>query len=341
MSERRWSVFLSVGVISLALVGVSMLVILACEAEEGALKGTIDVDGSSTVAPISMAVAEEFLKEQPAVRIPTGTSGTGGGFKRFIKGELDISDASRPIKKSEADLAAAAGIEFVEVPVAYDGLTFVVSKKNDFVDQLTIDELRKIFVEGNTATKWSEVRDGWPDREIRIFMPGTDSGTFDYFKEVVVGDGNVRGGPAFSTSEDDNVLVTGVKGSGDSLGFFGCAYYFENQDTLRSVPIVNPKNGKAVSPTKETIESGEYAPFSRPLFIYVKKSSLESNAAVQEFVRFYLENASTLAEEVGYVRLPDAILSLAKKNVQNVKTGTQFLDEKGEKISGPLSKIYR
>ncbi|MEQ8765742.1 MAG: PstS family phosphate ABC transporter substrate-binding protein, partial [Planctomycetota bacterium] len=326
MTEWRKGVVFGVGAIVLALASFAW-VLSGCDAQGE----TIHVDGSSTVAPISTAVAEEFRNEDPSVRIPIGTSGTGGGFKRFIKGETDISNASRPIKKAEAQQLEQAGIEFIELPVAYDGLTFVVSKENNFIQQLTVDDLKKIFVDGSTATKWSDVREDWPAKDIRVFMPGTDSGTFDYFKEVVVGDGNVRGGPAFQTSEDDNVLVTGVKGSPDALGFFGCAYYFENRDTLRSVPIVNPENGAAVSPTKETIESGEYAPFSRPLFIYVKKSSLESSEAVKKFVSFYLESAGKLAEDVGYVRLPEAIVELSKTNAESLKTGSQFLDDKGER----------
>lgn len=303
------------------------------------LKGTIRIDGSSTVFPITEAVAEEFTNtEAPRVRVPVGVSGTGGGFKRFSVGETDISDASRPIKDSEYKIAKENGVEFIEVPVAYDGLSIVVNKNNYWVDQMTVDDLKKIYLDGTGVTRWSQVRQGWPDIEINIYSPGTDSGTFDYFKEVVAGKSDsIRSD--MSVSEDDNVLVNGVTGSEGAIGFFGCAYYFENQDKLKIVPIVNDE-GVAVTPSNETIETGTYAPFSRPLFIYVNKNSLD-RPEVAAFVEFYLEHAGDLAEEVGYVRLPQVIYDRARTKIANRTTGTHYLDSNMKKVHGPLPTVYK
>jgi phosphate transport system substrate-binding protein len=303
------------------------------------VKGEIKVDGSSTVYPISEAVIAGFGKRYPNINIPLGQSGTGSGFKRFIKGETEVSDASRPIKMEEFEALREAKIPFIEIPVAYDGLTLVVHKDNDWVDQLTVEDLQKIFTVAGAATKWSDVRPSWPDRKINIFAPGTASGTFDYFKEVVAGDeGQLRSD--MSTSEDDNVLVTGVAGSPDAIGFFGVAYFEENQDKLRAVPIVNPETGEAISPTSETIESGAYAPFSRPLFIYVASNSL-GRPDVKLFVKYYLDNAPQLAGSTGYVALPEEIYAAAAKNVRARKTGTHYWTAEGEKRSGSITEIYQ
>ncbi len=300
------------------------------------MRGSIAIDGSSTVYPITEAVAEEFAETAPKVRVSVGISGTGGGFKRFCAGETDISDASRPIKGKEYKLAKESKIEFIEVPVAYDGLTIVVNTENDWATDLTVDELKSLFLDGSTIKTWADVREGWPEVPVKIYAPGTDSGTFDYFKEVVAGKtGNIRSD--MSVSEDDNVLVRGVSGNKGAIGFFGCAYYFENKDKLRAVPIDGGKG--AVSPTKTTIENGTYAPFSRPLFIYVSKKSMERPEVI-EFVDFYLDNAGDLAEEVGYVRLPQGVYSRAKANIAKGRTGTKFLDDEGEKISGSLVSVY-
>ena len=236
------------------------------------LEGTVEIDGSSTVAPITVEAADAFGETCPNVKIPVGVSGTGGGFKRFTKGGTDISDASRPIKFSEFEKCRENGVSFIELPVAYDGLTIVVNKENNWVDQLTVDQLKKIFRDDMKVQKWSDVQAGWPNTEIKIFAPGTDSGTFDYFKEVVVGKDKASIRDDMSVSEDDNNLVLGVANTKEAIGFFGAAYYFENTDKLKAVKIVNPK-GKAVLPSADTIESGEYAPFSRPLFIYVNSKS--------------------------------------------------------------------
>jgi phosphate transport system substrate-binding protein len=300
------------------------------------LKGAVRIDGSSTVYPITEAVAEEFGAEQRRVRVTVGISGTGGGFKRFAAGETDISDASRPIKKKEWDKAVENGVEFLELPIAYDGLTIVVNRENNFVDSLTVDELKKIYLDGSTVTTWRDVRPEWPAIAIKLYAPGTDSGTFDYFKEVIAGKkGSIRAD--MSVSEDDNVLVRGVAGERGAIGFFGCAYYFENADKLRAIPIDGGKG--AVLPVKKTIESGEYAPFSRPLFIYINAQAA-NRAEVDAFVEFYLEHGPELAEEVGYVRLPSEITALVKENFRSRRTGTQFLDENGEKVRGPLTEVY-
>ena len=301
------------------------------------LRGTVKVDGSSTVYPITEAVAEEFTSEAPRVSTTVGVSGTGGGFKRFTAGETDVSNASRPIKDKEVKACTENSIEFIELPVAYDGLTIVLNKGNYWVDHLTVDELKKIFLADSGTTNWSDIREGWPERGIKIYSPGTDSGTFDYFKEVVAGKtGSIRSD--MQVSEDDNVLVRGVAGDEASIGFFGCAYYFENADKLKACPIIN-KDGKAMLPTKESIENGAYNPFSRPLFIYVNKKSAE-RPEIKGFIEFYLDNAGDLAEEVGYVRLPDEIYERDLANFRNGRTGTQFI-KNGEKVSGPLPSIYK
>jgi phosphate transport system substrate-binding protein len=316
---------------TLSLFGVTSIV----QAES--LKGAVKIDGSSTVYPITEAVAEEFGAEQGRVRVTVGISGTGGGFKRFTVGETDISDASRPIKKRENDAAIENGVSFIEIPVAYDGLSIVVNKENDFVDTLTVDDLKKIFLDGSPAKTWQDVNPAWPAVEIKIYAPGTDSGTFDYFKEVVAGKtGSIRSD--MSVSEDDNVLVRGVAGDKGAIGFFGCAYYFENADKLRAVAIDGGDG--PVMPAKDTIEGGSYAPFSRPLFIYVNAKSAD-RPEVNAFVEFYLDNGPELAEEVGYVRLPSEIIALTKANFAARNTGTQFLDENGEKIHGPLTEVYK
>ncbi len=303
------------------------------------LKGSIRADGSSTVYPLAEAVAEEFSKEAPGVRVNVGISGTGGGFKRFIVGEIDISNASRPIKKSEMDTAAKNKIEFIEIPVAFDGLSIVVNPKNTWVKTLTVDQLKKIYSAAGTAKTWKDVDPSWPDKAIKVYSPGTDSGTFDYFREVTVGkDGKIRSD--MSVSEDDNTLVTGVEGDQYAIGYFGCAYYFENKDRLKVVPIVPPSGGAAVEPTPQTITDGSYAPFSRPLFIYVNAKSLAEKPEVGAFARYFIANAPKYADEVGYVHLPKEIYERAAKNLASKKLGTQMSDEKGDTKHGQLVTIY-
>lgn len=312
-----------------------------------ALEGTIQIDGSSTVAPITIQADATFRDKCPNVKIPVGVSGTGGGFKRFTKGETDISDASRPIKYAEFESCKQNGVEFIELPVAYDGLTIAVSKDNDFVETLSVDQLKQIFNADKkdksfvNAKNWNEIDASWPDLPIQIFAPGTDSGTFDYFKEVVAGKtDSIR--EDMSVSEDDNQLVQGIAQTNGAIGFFGASYYFANQDKLKAVKIVNPALGEPVEVSAENIESGKYAPFSRPLFIYVNKKSA-GRPEVKVFVNHYLDNAAELATKVKYVGLPKDIADAAKDHFKRGLVGTHFWqmkDGQAEKIEGSLKEVY-
>ncbi|EPD53591.1 phosphate binding protein [Paenisporosarcina sp. HGH0030] len=261
------------------------------------LSGSVSGDGSSTVAPITEALVEEYRLVQPDVKVTAGVSGTGGGFEKFIAGETDFSNASRPIKEEESAKLDEAGIDFTELEVAYDGLSIVVNKENDWAKDLTVDDLKKLWVEDGTTKKWSDINPEWPDEEVVFYSPGTDSGTFDYFNEVILEDADIV--KSATLSEDDNVLVQGVKGDKNAIGFFGYAYYLANKDSMNVVTI------DGVEPTNETIESGEYQPLSRPLFVYVKNSSVKDNEAVYDFMKYTVENAGDMAEAVGYVRSPE------------------------------------
>lgn len=269
----------------------------------GGTTGSIEIDGSSTVFPITEAVAEEFMAETGGdIRVTVALSGTGGGFRRFCSGETDISNASRPITEEEIEACAQAGVTYLELPVALDGLAVMVNPANDFVECLTTDELRQIWEPGSTVQNWSDVRAEWPAEPIRLYGPGTNSGTFDYFTEEIAGESGASRSD-YTASEDDNVLVQGVAGDDGALGYFGFAYYIENQDQLKVVGVDGGSG--CVTPTPTTIEDGEYAPLSRPLFIYVSEQSL-ADEAVQSFVEFYLSTAAELAGEVGYVPLSAA-----------------------------------
>ena len=263
------------------------------------LSGEIEIDGSSTVAPITEAVAEEFRKVAPDVQVNVGISGSGGGFKRFVAGETDVSDASRVISDAEAQAAAENGVGYHEFLVGVDGLSVLVNPQNDFVDCLTIDQLNAIWRPESAVDSWDDVDPSWPDRPMRLYGPGTDSGTFDYFTEEVMGEAKLSR-PDYTASEDDNVLVQGISGDRNALGYFGFSYYKENADKLKLVSV--DSGDGCVAPSVESIASGEYSPLSRPLFIYVSKASLE-RAEVRSFVEFYMENGSALTAEVGYVPL--------------------------------------
>jgi len=267
------------------------------------LSGTIEIDGSSTVFPITQAVAEEFRKIHTAVRVNVGVSGTGGGFKRFTAGETDISDASRPIKESERELAQQNDVEYVELSVALDGIAVVVNKGNTWVDYLTVEELKKMWEPDSVVDSWDDIRPEWPAQPIRLYGPGTDSGTFDYFTAEIVGEGGASR-PDFTASEDDNILVQGIAGDQYALGYFGYAYYAENTDKLTIIPI--DSGDGPVTPSDSTINGGQYTPLSRPLFIYVSRESLE-RPEVKAFVEFYMENALDLVSEVGYTPLPEDV----------------------------------
>ena len=272
---------------------------IAVEGQKTALSGTIEIDGSSTVFPITEAVAEEFNKVAPKVRVNVGVSGSGGGFKRFTVGETDISDASRPIKESEAAIARENGIEFLEFLVGVDGLSVLVSPENDFVECLTVEQLHEIWKPESAVQKWNDLNPVWPDKRMNLYGPGTDSGTFDYFTEEVNGEAGLSRAD-YTASEDDNVLVQGIGGDRNALGYFGYAYYAENEDKLKLVAVDSGEG--CVLPSVETIADGAYSPLSRPLFIYVSKTSLE-RPEVREFVRFYMEHGAELTAEVGYVPL--------------------------------------
>ena len=272
------------------------------------LRGTVSLDGSSTVYPISEAIAEEFLSVAPRVRVTVGVSGTGGGFKKFLSREIDINDASRTIKNSEVEEARANGIDYLEIPVAFDGLSVVVNPNNTWVDYLTVDELRMIWQPGSMVDSWDDIRPNWPQLPIRLYGPGTDSGTFDYFTESVNGESGASR-PDYTASEDDNVLVQGISGDENALGFFGYAYYIENQDNLKIVPI--DEGDGPVAPTAQSINDGTYSPLSRPIFVYLNTDSL-ARPEVRSFVDFYIDNAAGIANEVGYIELPEEMYQASR-----------------------------
>ena len=258
-----------------------------------ALSGKVVMDGSSTVFPIMEAVAEEYSAEQPEVEVTVGVSGTGGGFKRFVTGETDFSNASREIKEEEAAEAEKNGVEFTQLSVALDGLSLVVNPANDWAQDITIEELNKMWTDTSIKT-WKDVRSDWPDEEISFFAPGKDSGTYDFFDEKVLNETDIR--QDAQLSEDDNVLVTGVGGTDGAIGFFGFAYYLENKDTLRAL------NVEGVEPTHDTINDLSY-PLSREIYTYVNNASLKDKEQVADFARFMNENVADLSEEVGYVKM--------------------------------------
>ena len=267
------------------------------------LSGQVEIDGSSTVFPIAEAVAEEFGKVQPDVKVAVGVSGTGGGFKRFCAAETAFSNASRPIKDEEAELCKTAGVEFTELKVSFDGLSVVVHKDNDFIDHLTVEELAKIFGTEGTAKLWSDIRAEWPAEKILVFSPGADSGTFDYLNEEILDKKGLRTDDAVSLSEDDNTLVQGVSGSKFGIGYFGFAYYEENADKLKVIPIDGGSG--PITPSNDTIKDGSYAPLSRPLFVYLNNKEYD-RPEVKEFATFMMANAPTLSAEVGYIPMPEA-----------------------------------
>lgn len=291
-------------------------------------KRNIQVDGSSTVYPITEAVAEEFGRTGYVVDVSVGASGTGGGFKKFCKGETDISDASRPVKGKEIKVCEEAGIHFVELPVAYDGLAVVINPKNKFIKNLNVEQLNHIFRYENPARTWKDVNPEWPADHIKIFAPGQDSGTYDYFVETIIGDkGRLRSDSMFS--EDDNVLVVGIANETNGIGFFGLAYYEENMEKLKVVPVINPKLNKPVEPSIKTVMEGTYAPLSRPLFIYVKENSLKKQV-VKDFVDFYMNNVGDLCREVGYVPLGEENYAAIIKHYKEKVTGSLYTHEKNE-----------
>lgn len=328
------------------------LVIVACSDQKGVSvqkeggdqatasseKSIVKIDGSSTVFPITEAVAEDFqIQEKGNIQVTVGISGTGGGFKKFCRGETDISGASRPIKSSEMAKCAEAGIKYIELPVAFDALTVVINPANDWAREMTVEQLKTAWQSAaqDTVNSWNQIDPAYPDTPLRLYGPGTDSGTYDYFKEVVVGkkpDGTKDDTRAdYTASEDDNVLVQGVSSDEGGLGYFGFAYYKENKDKLNAVAVVNDE-GQPTLPSIEAVNSGEYNPLSRPIFIYVAESSM-NKPEVQKFMDYYMTNAPALSNEVGYVAMPQAFYDAAEERLDARRTGKVFGIEENKGIA--------
>ena len=314
-------------------VGATLLIAIGCGGGSQGTPGSaaaprvITVDGSSTVAPVTEAVAEEFQKAAPGNRVTVGTSGTSGGFQKFCRDEIDISDASRPITPVERENCSKAGVQYIEVPVAYDGLAVVVHPKNTWATSMTVVELKKLWEPAaqGKVMRWNQIRPNWPDREVHLFGAGVDSGTFDYFTEAIVGKMDQSRGD-YTSSEDDNVIVQGVGGDENALGYFGFAYYEQNQDKLRLVAIDDgdDTNGKGpVAPSPETVKNGTYRPLSRPIFVYPKLKALD-RAEVRDFVEFYLTKGIPLIREVGYIPLTDGEYTLVRNRFTARKTGSMY-----------------
>jgi phosphate transport system substrate-binding protein len=307
------------GVLLIALLAIGVLGTFP----KGVKAQIVQVDGSSTVFPVTEAVAEEFQKAKKGkMKVTVGIAGTGGGFKKFCRGETDISNASRPILKQEMDACKGAGVEYIELPIAFDALTVIVNPKNTWAPSMTVAELKKIWEPAaqGKITNWNQVRDNWPNAPLKLFGAGADSGTFDYFTEAITGKAKSSRGD-FTASEDDNVLVQGVANDANALGFFGYAYYSENNKKLKAVAIDNGKG--PVGPSEKTVLDGSYQPLSRPIYIYVSKKALEK-PEVREFAEFYLKNAPKLVKEVKYVPLPDKVYAVGAARLKNGKVGTAF-----------------
>jgi phosphate transport system substrate-binding protein len=304
MPEDRKLSWLRQGLPALVLAGAlsaGAMPVFAQDADLSTLAGEIVSDGSSTVGPLTQAVAEEFNAQAPNVQTSVDISGTGGGFKRFCAGETDIQNASRAIAEDEIATCAENGVDWYEFEVAYDGITIVTNTENTWLTCITTDDLKRVWQKENPANTWADLNPDYPAETIALYGPGTDSGTFDFFVETILGEDDIR--EDFTPSEDDNVLVEGVAGDANALGYFGLAYYEANQDVLTAV-AVDAGDGTCVTPSPESVQDGTYAPLSRPLFVYVNADSLQ-RPEVQEFIRFYLNEAATLAPEVGYVASPD------------------------------------
>ena len=306
-----------------AVLAMTCLAALSFAASASAAPAVVKIDGSSTVFPVTEAVAEEFQKaKRGAVNVTVGISGTGGGFKKFCRGETDVANASRPILKKEMDDCAKAGIRYYEMPIAYDALTVMVNPQNAFIKSMSVAELKKIWEPGaqGKINSWKDVNPAWPDQKIKLYGAGSDSGTFDYFTEAIVGKAKSSRGD-YTASEDDNVLVQGISGDKGALGYFGFAYYIENQKKLKAVAIDGGKG--PVAPTPENVDNGSYQPLSRPIFIYVSEKSLEK-PEVKEFVEFYMKSAAPLVKEVKYIPLPAKAYTGNLEHLAKKKLGTVF-----------------
>ncbi len=299
-------------------------------------KVKIRVDGSSTVFPISEAMAEKFQDEHSGIAVNLGISGTGGGFKKFLSHETDINDASRPIKQKEADRASAEKIGYIELPVAFDGISIIVNPKNDWVQELSVAQLKKLWAPDSKVKNWNELDPSFPDRPIKLYGPGTESGTYDYFTEAVNGESGACRGD-FTKSEDDNFIIRGVESEPNGLAFVGFAYYVSNKDKLKVVPIRAEGATAAVAPSHATINNGTYAPLARPIFIYVSTQAAQRQE-VKDFVHFYLKMAPSVVSEVGYVALPDPVYTLAIARFDAGTEGSAFLGRETRGV--PLAELY-
>lgn len=314
-ARKPWSVVAVAATLGLAAMGAAPV-----QAQE-----TIRIDGSSTVFPITEAVAEDFqTSKKNKVRVTVGISGTGGGFKKFCRGETDISDASRPILAREMEECRKQGVQYLELPVAYDALTVVMNPKNNWIKALTVADLKKMWEPAaqGKVLKWQQVNAQWPDQPLKLFGPGADSGTFDYFTEAVTGRAKSSRGD-FTASEDDNILVQGIARDINGLGYFGYAYYVENKDKLKAVPIINPRTNQPVEPSAESVVNGTYQPLARPIFIYVNAKAVE-RPEIREFIEFYMKNAEALVKEVKYMPLPAKAYAHNVEMVEKKMLGTKF-----------------
>ena len=313
LKQIRLAAFISLGMLPTSLIA--------------ATNDIVKVDGSSTVYPITEAVAEEF-QIATRIKVTVGVSGTGGGFKKFCRGETAVSNASRPIKLNEIKKCKDAGIKFIELPIAYDAISVVINKKNDWAKEMTTTELKKMWEPAaqGKITKWSQIRDGWPDKPLRLYGPGADSGTFDYFTEAVIEESKAIRGD-FTASEDDNVLVKGVSGDKGGIAYFGLAYYEENKNLLKAVAIKN-KKGNFIIPELKTIMDGSYNPLSRPLFIYINAEKVNSDPKVKKFVEFYIKHAATLSEEVGYVPFSKEEYAAITNHYRTQQIGSAYKEPK-------------
>ncbi len=300
------------------------LALLAAAPLTSLAQQVVKVDGSSTVFPITEGVAEDFQKANKGIKVTVGVSGTGGGFKKFCRDETDVQNASRPILKSEMDDCKKAGVEYYELPVAFDALTVVINPRNTWLKQATVAELKKVWEPASQGkvTRWTQVNPAWPDQPIKLYGAGSDSGTFDYFTEAIVGKAKSSRGD-YTASEDDNVLVQGVAGDVNAMGYFGYAYYAENTAKLKALPIVEKEGKPGVLPSEGTVLDGSYQPLARPIFIYVKVKALEK-PEVKKFVEFYMAQAAKIATEVKYVKLPADIYKSNLKHMAEGKKGTVF-----------------
>ena len=313
LKQIRLAAFISLGMLPTSLIA--------------ATNDIVKVDGSSTVYPITEAVAEEF-QIATRIKVTVGVSGTGGGFKKFCRGETAVSNASRPIKLNEIKKCKDAGIKFIELPIAYDAISVVINKRNDWAKEMTTTELKKMWEPAaqGKITKWSQIRDGWPDKPLRLYGPGADSGTFDYFTEAVIEESKAIRGD-FTASEDDNVLVKGVSGDKGGIAYFGLAYYEENKNLLKAVAIKN-KKGNFIIPELKTIMDGSYNPLSRPLFIYINAEKVNSDPKVKKFVEFYIKHAATLSEEVGYVPFSKEEYAAITNHYKTQQVGSAYKEPK-------------